>query len=159
METKIDLDDLERVKQEGLSWYSKYYKNNDSFYAMATRYVGKQPDKIGNGKTIQLHRLIMNYYSKNDVDHHNHDTLDNTKDNLYIVDKNNNSSNRKGANKNNNTGVRNVSYIERDNVYWVQFMRKGKRFRWVFPSDQFKEACEFAEIKRKEIFGDFAGNE
>jgi len=37
-------------------------------------------------------------------------------------------------------------------------MRKGERFRWIFPGSQFKEACDLAEKKRKELFGKFAGN-
>jgi hypothetical protein len=28
---------------------------------------------------------------------------------------------------------------------------------WEFPANQFKEACEFAEKKRQELFGEYAG--
>lgn len=44
------------------------------------------------------------------------------------------------------------------NVYRVQMMRNGVRYKRDFTVDQFKEACEFAEKKRKEIFGEYAGN-
>lgn len=37
-------------------------------------------------------------------------------------------------------------------------MRKGERYKWIFPSNQFEEAVKFAEIKRQELFGDYAGN-
>lgn len=37
-------------------------------------------------------------------------------------------------------------------------LEKGERYKWIFPLDQFEEACQFAEIKRQEIFGEFAGN-
>jgi hypothetical protein len=53
-------------------------------------------------------------------------TLDNRKCNLRVVTKRSNTVNRKGANKNNKTGVRNVSYIESEGLYYVQFQIKGK---------------------------------
>jgi hypothetical protein len=36
-------------------------------------------------------------------------------------------------------------------------MKDYKRYKWKFPLDQFDEACKFADEKRKELFGDFAG--
>lgn len=68
------------------------------------------------------------------VDHiKQEETLDNRSSNLRVVESAKNSSNRKGANKNSKTGVRNVNYIERLDEYWVQIMKNGERFRWVFP--------------------------
>jgi len=43
-------------------------------------------------------------------------------------------------------------------AYVVQLMKNGERYAWEFGLNQFKEACKFAEEKRKEIFGKFAGN-
>lgn len=156
MEAKIDLEDLERVKEEELSWYSKYFPNNDSYYAMATKYRGTQPDGKSNNTTVQLHRLIMNYYGKDDVDHHNHDTLDDTKNNLFVVDKNKNSKNRKSKNSNNKSGYRNVCWDKKTNKWMVQLQVNGKntvlgRF------DDVHEAGKFAEEKRKELYGEYAG--
>lgn len=91
------------------------------------------------------------------VDHKKHNTLDNREFNLQIVPASKNSSNRNGANKNSKTGIRNVHWIESANEYWVQIMRKGERFKWIFKENQFEEACNFAEIKRKELFGKHAG--
>lgn len=93
------------------------------------------------------------------VDHINHDTLDNRKCNLRITTNDKNVKNRKGANKNSKTGVRNVHWIESANEYWVQIMRKGISYKWTFSANQFEEACKFAEEKRKELFGEFAGNQ
>ena len=78
---------------------------------------------------------------------------------VQITEHTNNSTNRKGVNKNNkSTGVRNVCWVERENLYVVQMMKKGERFRQSFPANQFKEACEFAKNKRRELFGTYAGN-
>lgn len=40
----------------------------------------------------------------------------------------------------------------------MQFQKDGERYRWEFPTSEFDEACKFAEEKRKEIFGEFAGS-
>jgi hypothetical protein len=77
---------------------------------------------------------------------------------LRITDKSNNATHRKGANKNNSTGHRNVNWGTNHEIYWVQFHKHGVRYKWEFPLDKYREACDFADLKRKEIFGDFAGN-
>lgn len=128
-----------------------------NYYLKSTEYLG-----VKDGKSISkihhLHIDIMNAPEGYSVDHVNHNTLDNRKSNLRIVKQRFNTRNRKGANSNNNTGVRNVSYIKRSNEYWVQLMKNGIKYKWVYPADKFKEACEFAELKRNELFGDYAGN-
>lgn len=161
----IDTEDLSNLIELGYRWHVFYDKTIDGYYVHATYY---QKDENGeyfrdkNGKRLQqtgvkLHSIIMN--TRNVVDHIYHNGLDNRKSQLRIAESADNSSNRKGANKNNKTtGVRNVTYIKQDNVYWVQFMKQGERFRWIFPADQFDKACEFAKEKRKELYGEFAGN-
>lgn len=99
----------------------------------------------------------MGVEGKTYVDHINHDTLDNRRVNLRILSGSNNSANRKGANKNSKTGVRNVNWIEKEHCYKVQIMKNYQSYKWDFPADQFDEACKFAEEKRKELFGEFAG--
>lgn len=114
------------------------------------------------GTTIHLHRYVMGMENEGEefvVDHiHPNETLDNRKRNLRVTTWAKNDSNRKGANKNSKTGVRNVTYIKAANQYWVQIMKDYKRHIWKFQIDQFEQACEFAEIKRKELFQDHCGN-
>lgn len=145
---KVDKDILERLIEFNHSWNASYHKNPDAYYIKTTY----------NKKTIYLHRWIVNADKNTYVDHKNHDTLDNIKINLRVTTARNNSANRERANKNSGTGHRNVNYGYNQKEYWVQFMRKGERFKWVFPLDKFKEACDFADIKRVEIFGEYAGN-
>lgn len=114
---------------------------------------------MGEGKnndTFYLHKTITgNEDGRKYVVHHkNKNTLDNRKYNLEIVPYIVNVQLRDGANENNNTGVRNVSYIERTNEYWVQITKNYIRQKWIFPITQFKEACEFARLKRIELFGE-----
>lgn len=152
----IDTEDLSRLIEADLGWHVRYDKCTKEYYARAIKtYYDENGDKQVD--TILLQRFIMKATGNVVVDHHNHNRLDNRKENLYITEHTNNSTNRKGANSNSRTGVRNVNYIERLDEYWVQFMKKDERFKWVFFGNQFEEACEFAEKKRKELFGDFSG--
>lgn len=100
----------------------------------------------------------MNAKENEYVDHINHDTMNNLKENLRVTTNSKNNQHRKGVNSNSSTGVRNVNYIKKNNEYWVQFSKNYERYKWVFPANQFEEACKFAEKKRKELFGEFAGN-
>lgn len=158
-ETIIDFDEFERVINAGLHWHLKYEDDNDEWYAKATeRYLGE--DGYMHGRTIHLHQFIVGGCDCVDHKEHKEDgTLDNRKSNLRIVERADNSANRKGANSNNKTGVRNVNLVRNGNkeIYRVQIMRKGERFSWDFELYEFDKACKFAEEKRKEIFGEFAG--
>jgi hypothetical protein len=107
--------------------------------------------------TKHLNSIIMDAKAGEIVDHEDRDTLNNRKYNLRFIDKSKNAQNRKGANKNSGTGVRNVNYIKKHNQYWVQLMKNGQRYKWIFSADEFDKACEFAKIKREELFGEFAG--
>lgn len=159
MECLVDLDDLKRLIDLGNHWVASYYKKMKKSKYYARTNIGYH-DEFGKYKqtTLYMSKFVLNFKGRSKyTDHHNHNGLDNRKFNLFITEQTNNSTNRSGANKNNNTGVRNVSYIERDKVYWVQMMKRGERYKWVFPKDQFEEACSFAELKRKEIFDEFAG--
>jgi hypothetical protein len=122
----------------------------------------RKDDGRWSAKGVLLHNLIMNIdLSKGVVvDHKTHNTLDDREENLRIITNADNSANRKGANLNCKTGVRNVHLITKykgKQEYWVQIMKDGIRYKWEFPIDQFEEACKCAEDKRKELFGEFAG--
>lgn len=155
-ETLVDVEDIEKLKELDYSWHCVYKENTQSFYARSSVYY----DDGGTRKKcrmVYLHSVIMETKENEVVDHIDHDTLNNRKSNLRVTTNDKNVKNRKGANSNNNTGVRNVSWIESANEYWVQIMKKGKRHKWAFSINQFEEACKFAEEKRKELFGEYAG--
>ena len=79
----IDLEDYDIVK--------KYTWHNSKGYLIAHVY------KNNKRTTIRMHRLILNidnqYLSNQIVDHINHDTFDNRKSNLRIVDSSKNQMN------------------------------------------------------------------
>lgn len=152
--TIIDIEDLQMLIDLNYHWYLQWDVWTKSYYAATSIY----PDGYGKkGKTLRLNMLLANSKQKVVADHIDRDTLNNRRLNLRITNISQNSSNRDGANCNSKTGVRNVNYIEKLDEYWVQIMKDGVRYKWVSPSDKFDEACKFAEMKRQEIFGIYAG--
>lgn len=155
--TLIDTEDLEKLKIFNRTWSASYAIHTDSYYAHVTLFIGKINGKRKYSK-ISLQTFLMNPQREENicVDHHNHNTLDNHKDNLRVTNDNKNLKHRNGANRNSKTGVRNVT--QDGNQYLVQIMKDGVRYKWEFPINQFKEACDFADKKRNELFKDYSGN-
>jgi hypothetical protein len=81
--TVVDLEDFKKLEDENVQWFSKWDEDIQSYYAQATKYLGKIDGKFRN-KTLYLHKIILGYSGKNKIDHINHDTLDNRKENLRI---------------------------------------------------------------------------
>ncbi|RYI30549.1 hypothetical protein EVU96_09035 [Bacillus infantis] len=149
--TLFDVEDLSKVEAENLSWHLKWDKSLESYYCKATRYLGIINGKP-NYKTVYLHCLISetletNYY----VDHLNHNTLDNRKENLKVTDQQTNTLNRKGLNRNNSTGTRNVSFAKGSRKYLVQFQVNGKNKKFG-EFEKLEDAVKCAEENRKILY-------
>jgi DNA-binding Xre family transcriptional regulator len=155
MECLIDTEDLQKLIDFNRHWQACWAENTQSYYAVCMHYSDEYKTK-SKSKKIYMHRFLLNN-PDGFVDHENNNKLDNRKKNFRVTENKYNLRNRKGANKNSGTGVRNVNWIEKENCYKVQIMKNYERYVWDFPPDQFEEACNFAEKKRKELFGEFAG--
>lgn len=95
----ISPEDLEKVKGLGVDW--RLLKSGDNEYAISYK----------DGKTIYMHREIMDCPKGFVVDHISGNGLDNTRENLRIVTQAENTQNlAKGAKSNSKSGVRNVFY-------------------------------------------------
>lgn len=78
---KVSPEDLERVSQ--FKWYASFESRGTKFYAIRRiRVNGKQVK-------IRMHRFIMGlgtgFEDERVVDHINHDSLDNRRENLEII--------------------------------------------------------------------------
>ena len=152
--TIIDLEDLEKVINFPYTWYAKLSPNNNCYYAFASEHLGVRENGTQKKRIVALHQFILNTYKI--VDHIEHNTLDNRKSKLRIVETNENLKNRKGRNRNNKSGYRNVSW---DGSKWiVQLQVNGKNTcLGRFPKNQLEEAGRFAEEMREKYYGKFAG--
>jgi hypothetical protein len=88
------------------------------------------------------------------IDHINHNTLDNRKENLRICTFNQNAQNRRGKNKNNSSGHRNVTLSKGNYIVQLQINGKNKCF---LITKNYSKACEVADRMRKKYYGEFAG--
>lgn len=98
----------------------------------------------------------MNYPEGYEVDHIDHDTLNNRKYNLRVVERKNNNKHRKSKNKNNKSGYRNVFWNTRESKWIVQLQINGKNTR-LGKFDNIDEAGRFAEEMRQKYYKEFKG--
>jgi hypothetical protein len=106
-EAIVDAIDLEWVRR--YRWYAKWDAKSGAYYVWTgMRY------RDGEGKqqtmTESLHRMVMQASARLNVDHQNHNTLDNRRANLRVVTHAQNMQNLKGARKGSSSGVRGVSW-------------------------------------------------
>lgn len=137
---------------------SKYpwhiYSYNGMFYVTSTTYY-KVPGKSRKSKrSITLHRLIMGFPKDRDVDHADHNGLNNQKSNLRIATDSQNSWNKLKP-KNNTSGFKGVSYVTRLKKYMAYITFNNKREHLGLFIDPVDAAKEY-NLKAVEYFGEFA---
>lgn len=133
--TLIDKEDLERVINNGYTW--SYFKSKRGEpYAVSNSTEGR----------IYLHRFIMNTPEEMVTDHKEHRTLDNRKRNLFNATLSENQQNRKGSRKGSKSGIRCVSW-DNKNKDWIVNV-KGK---YILRTKDIKIAEKMACEKIKEL--------
>jgi hypothetical protein len=116
IETVIDLEDLEKAKSFKGSWYAHWHSPTQRFYVCGHSY-----NKVGKRTTMQLHQWLCGEPIGMDIDHKNHDTLDNRRSvNLRIATRAENKQNLKGALVNSKSGIL--------GVFWNKKSKKWRAF-------------------------------
>jgi hypothetical protein len=125
----VDSEDYERANKH--SWH-----RHNAGYAHASI----------DGKKVLLHRFIKPELKM--IDHLNRNKLDCRKENLMSTNHSDNGHNR-GAQKNNSSGVKGVSYSKRHKL-WCAQMKKGKvrKLKWFKTKE---EAIEGRKQFEKEL--------
>lgn len=143
-ETLISIGKLEIAKKFCGTWCIHLEKRTNSFYV------------VGNSrkKTFCLHRWITNATAGFEVDHRDHDTLNNTDINLRVVTGAENKQNRKSAQVNSKSGIRGVSWLKTSNKWRVQ-VRINKASKYIGLFDDIKDA-EIAAIEARKTYLPFA---
>ena len=149
----IDTEDLEKVIR--YNWFIDRRCQRVGYHICHMSYR-RESENSPKMQRILLHRYLMNPKDNELIDHVNHNTLDCRKCNLRKTTNALNLKNRKGKNKNNSTGYRNVSFNKQSGKYLVQLQVNGKNKRLGEFYDV-DEAGKFAEKMREEFYGDFKG--
>ena len=117
--TIVDDEDYKELNQ--FNWHAHWCISTKSFYVERRRLKRDPTGPTG----VSMHRFIMDAPKGMQVDHINHDTLDNRKDNLRICTVSQNAIN-KGKNSTNKSGHKGVCWHKRHNKWIAQIRVSGR---------------------------------
>ena len=155
VDTMVSKDDFyEKLIDFEVNWFPAWNDDMDDYYIAYSYRYGEVGHK--RGKTILLHRFLTGAKLREYVDHKNHNIRDNRKDNLQVISNRENLTNRKGKNKNNKSGYRNVFWNSNANKWEVSLVRNYKRI-YCAQFDDVDAAGADAERARRQYYGKYAG--
>lgn len=117
----VDDEDYEFLNQ--IKWYAYKNPKSETYYA-----VGVEKNKYGK-KSLRMHRLIMNAPKGMDVDHKDHNGLNNQKYNLRICTHRQNMMNKVHIGKSKYAGVCYFKHNKQKNKEGVYMMYELKK-KW-----------------------------
>ncbi len=126
--------------------------NKHKWYAQALTYGGFAAVRWQSNGTVSMHRQIMNAPRGLDVDHKNHNTLDNRRANLRICTRSQNLYNQLPQ-KNRTSRYRGVTF---HGGSWEARIKKNRNAIYIgrFPLEI--EAAKAYDEKAKELYAEFA---
>ena len=142
----IDDEDYDLVSQ--YKWYARWDPHTKSFYAVTNI---RKPN--GKRTVLLMHRLIMNAKKGEQVDHINHNTIDNRKSELRLCTQSQNQHNR-GCNSKNSSGYKGVCWRKARQKWQAQIVLNGEKIYlgcFQTPEEAHSAYCKAAQ----ELHGDF----
>lgn len=109
----------------------------------------------GKRKSIYMHRFLLSALPKQEVDHINHNKLDNRRSNIRLATSRQNKFNTK-LRANNKSGFKGVSWVKRRRKWGVQVKIAVGKTKWVGYFDNKKEAHVAYCSAARELYGEFA---
>ncbi|MBT2735169.1 HNH endonuclease [Bacillus sp. ISL-7] len=145
IETLIDSTDLPKAREFTGTWYGWRCPKTGGIYVCGQKTINE------HRTSFRLHRWITGVHPSLQVDHINHNPLDNRQSmNLRKVNNSQNNQNRKGPLKNNKAGCLNVYFcIERQK--WSVGITLNDRKIFFKRCNSKEEAIRLAKIKRAEL--------
>ena len=141
------VDDGDYAELNQWKWQAHYNPHTKSYYAVRTTLA-----KNGKRKQIGMHRIILNAPKNMQVDHINHNTLDNRKENLRNVTHSQNQMNRSMMSSFSTTGIKGV-FLERGK-FRVRIRANGKRHHIGY-FDTLEEAKVVCEKATENLHGEY----
>lgn len=138
----VDDEDFEEINSH--KWYADYDKKGKTFYARGL---------LKCGKIVKIHRIIMNAKKGEEIDHINHNTLDNRKSNLRICTHSQNMMNQKK--RNNKSGVKGV-YWEAKDKRWRANIKINQKKKHLGMFKNIEDAASARKQAENKYFGEFA---
>lgn len=113
----VDDEDFESLRQH--NWCAMWSENSRSFYAVRNR------SKSEGGGLVLMHREVTKAVHGSIVDHEDHNTLNNQKENLKVGTHASNQKNRT-LQKNNVSGINGVSWNAQKGKWQARITVEGK---------------------------------
>jgi len=142
----VDDSDFDKLtKQIPYKWYARK-ESSGNVYAVRHSYI--------KSRSIRMHVAIMGHVTGKEIDHRNGNTLDNRRCNLRHCTRAENQRNR-GAQKNNTSGYKGVSWYKGHNRWRVQIKHNGKKIHLGYFTCIVKAASAYDKAAL-ELHGEFA---
>jgi len=142
----VDDDDYQKVI--AFRWGALRNIGSDRVYARTTMRVGAKKSQV------LMHRLVTNAPLGMQVDHINHDTLDNRKDNLRVCTNAQNAHNRR-KHRGGSSQYKGVSWDKRHEK-WLAQIQVDKKKRCLGYYEAEADAARAYDAVAREHFGEFA---
>ncbi len=140
----IQIDEEDFPKVSARRWYVVQPDGKKS-YAMS---------RGRDGKTVYLHRLVMDVGPGEEIDHKNGDGLDNRKHNLRIATRQQNCANTPPQ-PSNTSGFKGV-YWRKERRSWVALIQVNRRQRYIGSFRSKEDAARAYDRVAHDVFGEFA---
>jgi hypothetical protein len=122
MEVLISTNKLDRAKEIPNSWTVAWREDCNTFYVM-----GSMTRLDGRTKKHLLHRWINNVNKGIEIDHFDHNGLNNTDNNLRLATSSENKQNKKSARSDSTSGIRGVFWNKHHNRWMAKIKVDGKQ--------------------------------
>lgn len=143
------IDDSNFLELSQFNWYAKWEKKTKSFYA------GRNvKDERNKWSSITMHRQILKPNMNCFVDRINHNTLDNRKKNLRLVNRSQNLYNMRLP-KHNTSGFKGVTWYKALKK-WMAYIRKDGKLRYLGYFYNIEDAAIAYNEAAKNMFGEYA---